>query len=273
MSPFILSKTLKGMWPLFLLLFWVIWEVQKPMDPLLLIPASPALECHTPPTFRIAYQQDRGGVFPQLEGFQFSGLGWIQADVCRRSLLVIKAEGQTADGQAPILRVLLDSQLLAEENISQQKIIRVNIPKPGRVTVAYVNDYYASEARIAFLEQFNFLGEQCRQLAIEVPQSTGGQWSPQANAASLIFNVPMSLTPCSAGELTFRAFGRSINNFYPLLKIEQKGLISKEIHLSEEPQTVRLNTSSSKITIKLMNPYFKEIGDRNLSIKTLYFLP
>lgn len=235
---------------------------------------SRSLTCAQPPQFRVGYQREGNGILPLEGGFSFQGVSWLEADLCTPGTLTLSADGEVAAGEAPRLQIALNSRVLANESFGSRRTVQLRVPEAGRLTLAYFNDYYRSDARVATLENFRMTGRGCRTVeAVNVPPETGGAWAASTQTATLVFGVPMTLVPCAPGELAVRVLGRAGNDVFPRLSFEQGGRTLLELETRETRQAVRLKVTSGPVTITLTNPYFKQLADRNLNVRRLDFRP
>lgn len=247
---------------------------QRPQQTASLQLALPNLSCTQPPKFRVGYQRESNGLQPRDGGFSFQGLSWLETDLCTPGTLILTAAGEVAGGEAPILDVALNSKMLTRESFDRQRTVRLRVPEAGRLTLGYFNDYYRSDARVATLENFSMKGDTCRTLqAVDVPPETGGDWSPSTATATLVAAVPMTVIPCGSGELTLRVVGRAGGKVFPVLKFQQGGRTLLQIPTRETRKAVLLKVTPEPLTVTLINPYFKQLADRNLHIRRLEFRP
>lgn len=236
--------------------------------------SSAALPCAQPPVFKVGYQRDVSGLLIQGHGYRFQGNSWLETIVCQAGTLKIQAEGEPADGQNPILTVNLNAETITRVAFpAQEQSINVRIPKSGRLILAYLNDFYLADVRTVSLEQFKLTAAGCHNFSVNVPEATGGQWSSEYKAASLVSDVPMTLTPCAAGELRLVVTGRAGLNVFPQLDFKQGGQTLLQLNTTAMPQRIRLRVSAAPLRINLSNPYGRTVADRNLSVKSLIFIP
>ena len=248
-------------------------QARPPAHTIQLLLEEKQLNCKEPPTFRTGYQREEGGIRPIGAGFSFQGVSWLEADLCTPGTLVMTAEGESADGQDPILQIALNSEVLSTQTFGPRRSVNVQVPNRGKLTLGYFNDYYRSDARIATLEAIQYSDLSCGNLKINVPKETGGQWIPEAKTASLVFSVPMTITPCSDGQLSLKVVGRAGAGEFPLIEFRQNKKILAKITTGINRQAVLLNVLAMPITITLVNPYFKQIADRNLNLLRVQFIP
>ncbi|MDL2342991.1 hypothetical protein QOL99_02380 [Deinococcus sp. MIMF12] len=230
-----------------------------------------ALTCTAPPTFRVGYESGEGAL--RLDGgqYRFQGVSWLEGDLCGPGTLLITADGEVAEQEAPVLQISLGRRVLLREPFAERRTVRVEVPSAGRLTLAYLNDLYRSEARVATLEGLRFEGS-CEALDIAVPPETGGTWDPVRKTVSLVAAVPMTVVPCGAGELRLRTVGQAAGGAFPVLEFRQ-GKEVQRVATSGQRQQVRLRVVGSPLKITLVNPLFQELADRNLTVHQLEFRP
>ncbi|ULH14259.1 hypothetical protein MF271_01690 (plasmid) [Deinococcus sp. KNUC1210] len=245
------------------------WLARPPTSAPPLAFDRPALKCSSPPQFHAGYVRDPGGFIQSGNEYRLMGVSWLEADICTPGQLSFTAVGQVAGGAAPELQVSLDSVLLLHTPVSSARAIKFSIPHPGRLTIAYLNDYYRSEARVATLSNFQLSTPTCQTL--QITEGANGQYSTLTRTASLSSSDPLTIRPCAAGSLAFRISGRAGNKAYPQLELRQEGHLLTTIQTSDHWQVVEKNITQSPLIIILINPYFKELSDRNLIVHKLYF--
>lgn len=247
---------------------------QRPQQTAPLQLAVPEGSCTQPPRYRVGYRLEPNGLRPLAGGFSFQGLSWVETDLCTPGTLTLTADGDVAGGEAPILDIALNSRVLAREAFDQQRTVKLRVPEAGHLTLGYFNDYYRSDARVATLENFRMTGATCRTLrSVNVPPETGGGWSPGTATATLVTAVPMTVIPCGPGELTLRLLGRAGGDIFPVLRFQQAGHTLLQSQTRETRQIVHLKVTAEPLTITLINPYFKQLADRNLHVTRLDFRP
>ena len=256
------------------LVSWQSWQTPAAASLVSPQPEKAALDCRQPPVYLVGYKREENGVTPRGAGFRFDGISWLSTDVCSPGILTIRADGEEAGGAAPTLVVTLNSESLANLDIpAGEKTYSVRIPEAGRLTLGYFNDYYLADVRVATLEKFKFSGSGCKAVQVDVPAATGGTWRPDYNSASLVSDVPMSLTPCAAGELEVQVVGREGNGAFPVLSFQQGDKVLQTLTTTQKRQRVKLTLSASPLTITLTNPYGRTVADRNLNLRSLEFTP
>jgi hypothetical protein len=251
----------------------VVWRAQERVQAPSIALDVPRLNCTFPPTFSAGYQREFNGVAPAGQGFNFQGLSWIQADLCSPGILQLTAAGQVANGENPILQIALNSETLASEAFDKRRSLKIRVPHPGRLTLGYFNDFYRSDARVATLENLSFSGLDCKNLNVDVPRATGGQWAPSTRTASLVSSVPMTVIPCSAGTLSLRTVGSNGAKVFPLLEFRQQGKLLLNIQTGVKRKAIQLKITTAPLTITLINPYFKQVADRNLLLFSVKYYP
>ncbi|GAA5441461.1 hypothetical protein Dcae01_02998 [Deinococcus caeni] len=239
----------------------------------LLVPQSKT--CTAPVHFKVAFPYDDSPVKPidSSEAYTFMINGWLSADVCQKGTLLITGQGQIADGAPPILQVALNSQLIWKGEFSRLSTVEIPIPRKGHLTVGYFNDFYSSDYRNAFLERVRFQSATCQTFAVNVPADAGGGWNAQTQSLGWLFATPITLKTCSAGSLIFNASGRKGGKAFATLEVKQDGREIRRIQLSDQPQEVEIAVTAQPLEIRIANPYFQEIGDRNLTLRKIQFVP
>lgn len=246
------------------------WLARPPVAAEQLLLDVPPLKCSLPPRFRVAYVREPGGLIVSDKTYRFMGVSWLEADICAPGTLTFTASGQVAGGAAPELRVALDSVPLFHARFSEARPIKLVIARPGRLTLSYLNDYYRSDARVATLAGFQLDASGCH--TVQVTDSVNGQYNTLDHTASLSSADPLRVRPCARGILSLRIFGRAGNRQYPQLQVRQDEHVLAIFQTSDHWQLVRQRIDASPLTITLMNPYFKELGDRNLILEQLHFI-
>lgn len=236
--------------------------------------SQPPLVCTQPPTYRVGYQREENGLQLRGEGFSFQGLSWLEADICAPGTLVLSAEGEVAGGAAPVLDIALNSRPLAREAFDPPRRVELRVPQAGRLTLSYFNDYYRADVRVAEVQHIDLKNTDCGGISrVDVPKATGGIWVPERRYAYLVFDVPMTVTPCAPGTLRMKVSGRPGGGVFPLLEFRQQGHVLLKVRTGETPRWVRLEVGAAPVSITLPNPYGRLVGDRNLNVRQLQFIP
>ncbi|CAM3709354.1 hypothetical protein [Deinococcus frigens] len=234
----------------------------------------PGRACTQPPVFVPGYQRGENYVISQGQGFKFRSEAWLQADLCSAGTLTITADGALAGDGWPQLTVALDSTVLAAPGFSGPRTSTLRVPAAGRLYLAYLNDYYLADVRVANLRNITLSALTCQGFKrVDMPKAGGGVWTPQASAATLIGAVPMTLTPCAAGTLSLAVRGREAQGAFPVLVFQQGGRILETLSSTLDKQDLRLDLSATPLTITLTNPYRETLADRNLNVRRLVFRP
>lgn len=74
-------------------------------------------------------------------------------------------------------------------------------------------------------------------------------------------------------SLIFNASGREGGKAFATLEVKQDGREIRRIQLSDQPQQVEIAVTAQPLEIRIANPYFQEIGDRNLTLRKIQFVP
>lgn len=208
---------------------------------------------------------------PERNGY-FAGNTILQANICAPGLLTIEGSGMPDGGAAPEITVSLDGEPLTMLSFMASRIATVEIPRSGRLSVAYLNFFYKSEVRLAVFRAFHLDAPGCQKLDISVPKDNGGGWVPNAGFATLVGSSPMTIYPCAPGTLKFQYEGRIAQGASPHLRISEGGQIVRILIAAEKPQNIEMHVEGP-VTVTLLNPYAKELAHRKLFVSKIVFGP
>ena len=247
--------------------------VKPPSSPGLRTPPPEA--CETPPKFRPVFQEYPGpaGFRQTQDQFFLLSRSAIAANLCSGGQLKLQLEGQVALGEAPVLQVVENSTLLQRTPVTGLSTVNVNVPKAGRIYLAYLNDYYQSEARVVWLEDLQLRGAGCSKLDVQVPGASGGLYQPAARAVYFLTAVPVTLRGCTSGTVSFKLRGQAAQGEFPVLKVSAAGLPDRLMRTQQEREYIELPLHAETLQLSVVNPYFKEVADRNLIIHSIRFEP
>lgn len=255
----------------------VAWQAGRlPLNGPVISPDVRLRGCTLPPTFKVAFPVGAPPVRSLATGAQSYTLmvnGWLTADICQAGTLRVVGEGEVAGGAAPQLRVALNSKVIWIGAFTDRREVNIPVPGAGHLTLGYFNDFYSSDYRSAFLEQVSLNSSDCGTFDVHVPSDAGGSWNPAARSVGWLFAAPITLKPCAAGTLHLRASGREGGGKFATLEFRQAGKVLREVQLSVTPQALTLSIGGAPLEIRILNPYFKELGDRNLSLREIEFRP
>ena len=226
--------------------------------------------CQDSPVFSTLYEKEPGGVARTAGGFRLASDAIIETVVCQPGQLRLQVRGEEGGGAWPILEVSVNSVPLLKTAVSSSRILEIPVPEKGRLTVAFLNDYYQADVRIAVLEKVTFKGEGCGTLHAELPASDPGKWLPATEEMYVVTAQPIALNLCSAGTMSFRLSGKPADGVYPTLQFLTGGKV-QEFMTTRQPRTVNVVLDGSQTEVKLLNPYAKLIGDRNVDITGIQF--
>lgn len=252
------------------------WQAQTlPLSRPLVAPDTRPGTCAAPPLFEVAFPRDGASVSRRgaVQSHVFMGNGWLTAEACRRGTLRVVGDGRVTGGAAPRLEVALNSRVIWSGEFSRRREVQIPVPAAGHLTLGYFNDFYRSEYREALLSRLSFQSASCARVAVEVPPEAGGGWNSATQSGAWIFGTPVVMTPCGAGELRLRLVGRRAGGASPAVRFRQAGQTLRDVQLSGQPQDVTLQLSDAPLEVQILNPYFKELGDRNLALPELEFIP
>lgn len=239
--------------------------------PLTMLPVEDC-EPETPTSLKKEYELDAGGVLLQGKQVIFRGISLVSMMVCDPGELVLDVEPKLAGREWPRLTLGLGDLDLGEWHVGKRQTIRVEVPASGKVTLGYFNDYYRSEARIAFYENFRFSGTTCDTMEITAEPATGGAYDKAGNFATATSSVPIIIKPCDRGVLSFLVLGRSAHNAYPSIKLEQSGKSLSVLKTTGLRRAVQVEVEAQPLRLSVINPYFRELEDRSLTIHSVEFL-
>lgn len=258
----------------------VAWQAgQLPLSGPVIAPDSKPVDCKVPLKFKVAFQTYKGpvpGLTPISESVQsntFMENGWLTADTCQAGTLRVVGDGQIVGGAALQLQVALNSEVIWTGAFAAAREVAIPVPTAGHLTLGYFNDFYSSDYRSAALEGVKLTAASCDTFEVEVPSDAGGSWNAQTRSVGWLFAPPITLKPCAAGTLHFRVSGRPGGGKAATLEFSQEGRMLQQVQLSETAQALSLEISSGPLDIRILNPYFKEHGDRNLTLREIAFSP
>lgn len=228
--------------------------------------------CTPQPHWEVVFSADEGSIGREGQGWNLWGQGAIGTAVCGSGTLVVTAEGQEAAG-SPELTVLLDGQQIATRSFSVPQTVSVRIPRGGNLHLAYLNDYYRSEVRLGILRDFRLDAPECRLLDGQVPPENGGRYDPVARDITLVGPQPATVMPCQPGRMTFYVSGREAQGTFPVIRIEQGNRVLAEVEAPATARQVALDVSAEPVRLTLLNPYARQLADRNLLIRSLRWQP
>jgi len=230
--------------------------------------SSASVPCSPSPKFKIVDLPGPKTVIAQGKGFDLNGFGWLVAKVCSPGTLVINARGDTLDGIGPQMFVSVEDRSIFEGEVVKQRTIKVDVPNPGTIKIAYLNDASKRDVRVATFSHVSFAGVDCNKFS----GVKGENWNAARQLAVLV-DTPLTLTPCAAGQLSFRLSGRAGNGAYPVVTVAQGGRTLLSRTTTTEASIVSVKVTSRPVTFTLSNPFNQLLADRNLYVSNLSFVP
>ncbi|WP_155864513.1 hypothetical protein [Deinococcus ficus] len=168
------------------------------------------------------------------------------------------------------MSVMLDGTLLADLPVTRPDTFKVNVPHAGHLQVGYFNDYYESEARLIEFRNMRLNRRECQFITdVTIPSEKGGGWAPAPRIGTLFSDLPGTVRPCGPGRLTFTVRGQIAQGKKPILRVTQKGAVLLNQQIAAAPSTIELEVSGEPLQMQLLNPYAREIADRNLHLRNL----
>lgn len=271
------GKVLLAGLPLLAVSALVAWQADRlPLKGPVIGPDAQPTVCEVPLKFKVAFPDGDSSLQSTSAGVQshvFMGNSWLTADTCQSGTLRVVGEGQVVGGAAPQLQVALNSNVIWAGAFSDKREVLIRIPRAGHLTLGYFNDFYRSEYRNAMLEQLKLTAKGCDTFEMDVPAEAGGTWNAQARSVGWLFAPSLTLKPCAAGTLQFRASGRPAAGKSATLEFSQGGAVLRKVQLKEAAQPLSLAIENKPLRIRILDPYFKELGDRNLTLREIHFSP
>ena len=230
--------------------------------------------CAQPPVFKTAYEVGPNYVKPLDEGFHFGGNSMLEGGLCSAGTLKITAAGDVAGDEEPQLTVFFDGKTLDAPRFDRERIVELRIPKAGQLFLGFFNDYYETDSRVVFLREMKLFGKGCQDyLSPQYEKDKGINFNPEIHAASLSSELPLTFTPCREGKLRFRVLGRKGKDALPVFQISQGNEVLYKHPVDIDWKAVQLDVKRQPMTLRLLNPYWKTLGDRNIDVKRIEFIP
>ena len=83
----------------------------------------------------------------------------------------------------------------------------------------------------------------------------------------------MTVTLCASGTLNLQVVGQPGQGNYPVLRFEQAGRTLRTVTTRRTRQALAIPAQAGPVTVQLLNPYFRELANRDLSVEKLTFTP
>ena len=254
------------------------WSSQRSLIAAPLPFSVPTSVCSGParsqPSFRVEYQHSDQSLLAAGQGFRFQGVAWLGAQLCSPGTLRLSADGEVADGEAPRLIVTLDNQVVRSEPVGRLRTLRVRVPSAGHLRLAYLNDFYRADVRIADFQKFSLEGTTCPAPGVKVTApGPGAVWNADTGLATLTWAGPLKLRPCGEGVLHLQLRGRSAHGTFPALRVEQAGRPEQALIATDGWSRVSLPVGAGEISIQMTNPLNQTLADRNLNLRSIEFVP
>ena len=143
------------------------------------------------------------------------------------------------------------------------------IPEAGHLTLGYFNDYFKADVRIATLKRVVASG--CSSPPkLELLGTSGGTVDSALSQATLYSNRIIRISACSTGRVGFRMTGQAGGGSLPIMSFLSTGKEIARIQTTPTEQKILMPVNGS-VEMKLLNPYAKLVGDRNLNIRKVQF--
>lgn len=206
-------------------------------------------------------------------GFKFQADSLIYRRLCGEASLKVTLPEQTVvGGSGPEIGVSIGKKTLLVKEIRRAETLNIPINEPGLLGIAFLNDYYRSEARVIEFTQVRYTNSDCRVPQVKVPQPNLGGWYETARSGTLVSAPITTFTLCGIGTLSMQLKGSAAGGQAPILRITLDGKVIREMALNETQNWSFKAMKPGKIGFQLMNPYTKELADRNLVIDNIQLI-
>ncbi|WP_221091153.1 hypothetical protein [Deinococcus aquaedulcis] len=203
-----------------------------------------------------------------------TGTVWFERRFCRAGKLALNLHGEAAGGAPAVLSIIADGSTLPDTPVEGQKALSLDVKKGQLLQIGFFNPYLRRESRTTILMGFELSGNSCKSLQVDYPSEAGGQWFPDQNSASLVFDVPMTVTPCASGLLKFVTTGQKARGEYARLELTQNGgKTVQEIQVGRELRKHTVELTGGPLHIKIKNPYLNVSEIRRLTLQAAQFTP
>jgi hypothetical protein len=197
---------------------------------------------------------------------------YISSNNCGPGFLKFKVRGSVINGSGPILGVSSGSSSLLQQEYRSLRNLSLRINDSNQVSIIYLNDFYASDARIASFYNVRFSNPKCHLPDVNVVQPNIGNWNSKAAVGALVSKNPTTMYVCGSGELTMDMVGQRAQGYDPLVSITRDGKVVFFRGIGGQVKIRLTSVSEGIFTLRLVNPYSKELANRDLVISDLTFV-
>lgn len=211
----------------------------------------------------------RGDGRRQADRWTLDAQATLTARVCRAGELRLDVSGVAAGGAGPTALVSWNSTLLAQREVRGATRLRVVVPGPGTVTLAFPNDYFRSNDRNLILEAVRF-DPPCTSSSPRVDPSVG-TWNGEGGG--LHSRGAVTFETCGPGTLVVRAVGEVAGGQGPIMAVRQgaRTLLEREVRA---PRTFKVRVPArGAVGIHFENDYLAPPDDRRLDVNGWTFVP
>ena len=229
--------------------------------------------CSQAPKFEIGGSKDKNGLVSQGDGFNFQGLSWLTIYTCTPGFITLTVEGALAAGELPQLDIAINGVVIDSQKFSARRTVKTRIPEPGLVTIAFVNDYYKADVRMAMFSHPIMDLPECHSITnVTAPFESAGTWDAIVRIGTVVRKrPPIIIRPCGKGILSILLAGQSGAGEYPTLSIKQSGNVLKTYQTDGEYRRLSINVQGEPVELAVENPYAKLLADRNIRVWSVSF--
>lgn len=229
--------------------------------------------CRQPPEFTLGGEREPGGLVEEGEGYRMTGMSWVRADLCTAGTLTVTADGQGAQGEEPQLDVSLNGRVIASEQFGSRRTVQIRVPQTGVLTLAYVNDLFLADVRLATLAQPRISGGRCTRInEVRTPLESAAGWDSASQSGTVLRgSPPMVMVPCGAGVLSVAIKGQAAAGEFPTLVFRQGGEVLRRVQTGKTFTRTQMLVGAGPIEVTVDNPYAALRADRNLNLRMVEF--
>lgn len=246
------------------------WLAQAPAAPPLTFKAAP---CSEPLRWAPVYLSEPSAAQVAGDGWNFWSASAIGTQVCGPGQLEIGVRPESAEGD-PHLTVMLDGEQLGEFPVPASRTLRLQVPRAGSLSLAYLNDYYRADVRAVEIQQVRSDVLGCRRLTPDRPPTNPrNTYVPQSDLLVLLDPDPIPYTLCGPGTLQVVLRGMPGANELPLVEVVHQGRRLVKWQAPVNPTAFTVRVPAGEVTLNMINPYAQQTADRNLMVTRLRWTP
>lgn len=232
-------------------------------------------DCSETKDFKLLYEENNGLNLYSNDTWSLGGNSILGRLVCTAGILKLNAVGEKGGGVYPSIKISLNQKIIYQSFIATNKKLSIPVQEPGLLTIAFLNDFYLADVRLAKITLLSGSALECStELKVSIPDNSGGIWVPAQKIFTVVRGLVTVDLPCQSGTLKMRVEGRSGGGQLP--KIQISGNTNdlqdyREIQLGESSENITLLNTNRRVNFQLTNPYAKTLSDRNLYLKDVTY--